>query len=226
MSSEISMHDSHHILDIKKKQIELNLDKLFQQVKNAIAKSMNCLTRHDLQECENLVEGDMAVNELRRIIEQDCLVAIASQQPVANDLRDIVADMRMAAELERMGDYASDIAASVERMDSASLDSVGLQEVLDMALLCQRMLTDVVAAHQNADADLAHKVGAMDDQLDASMARMVNLVMAAMRANPEFVNNGSRMLWIAHNLERCGDRATNIAEQVIFSVEGKVEELN
>jgi phosphate transport system protein len=220
------MHESRHILDIKKKQIETNLGTLFQQVKEAIVASMNCLTSRDPGRCEGLVRHDMYLNEQRRIIEQDCLVAIASQQPVAHDLRDIVADMRMAVELERMGDYASDIASSVASMDSAELDRVGLREVLDMALLCQRMLADVVEAHHAGDTSLALRVAAMDDELDARMRQMVNQVMVAMRADPALVNNGSRMLWIAHNLERCGDRSTNIAEQVVFRIEGKVEELD
>lgn len=220
------MLESHHILDMKKKQVETSLGSLSQQVKNAIAGAMNCLTSHDRSGCEQLVRNDINLNELRRIIEQDCLVAIASQQPVANDLRDIVADMRIAAELERMGDYASDIAASILRMDEASLDNVGLALVLDMSLACRRMLMDAMQAHQAGDASLARQVGAMDNQLDALMSAMVSLVMEAMRGSPALVNNGSRMLWIAHNLERCGDRATNIAEQVVFRVEGTLTELD
>ena len=220
------MNESRHMLDIKKQQVEANLDTLFQLVQDAIDKSMDCLTSRDLDGCERLVRNDMKLNELRRIVEQDCLVAIASQQPVAHDLRDLVADMRMATELERMGDYASDIASSILRMDDASLEGVGLREVLDMARLCQQMLSDVMTAHRKGHAGLARAVGKMDDQLDAHMNRMVNLGMAAMRTDPDLVNNGSRMLWIAHNLERCGDRATNIAEQIIFRVEGSVEELD
>jgi phosphate transport system protein len=219
------MQDARHILDVKKKQIEVNLANLFQQVKTAVVKSMNCLTSRDREACDLLVRSDINLNELRRVIEQDCLVAIASQQPVAKDLRDIVADMRMASELERMGDYASDIASCITRMDDASLEKIGLQDTLAMAQICQQMMTDVMAAHQQADADLAHQVGRMDDQLDAAMHRMVNDIMDAMRADPTLVNNGTRMLWIIHNLERCGDRCTNIAEQVIFRVQGEVEEL-
>lgn len=219
------MQDSRHILDVKKKQIEVNLANLFQQVKTAVAKSMNCLTSRDREACDLLIRNDTNINGLRRVIEQDCLVAIVSQQPVANDLRDIVSDMRMAAELERMGDYASGIASYITRMDDARLEQVGLQDILEMARICQQMMTDVMAAHQQADADLAHKVGRMDDELDAIMQRLVNHILDAMRTDTALVNNGTHMLWIAHNLERCGDRCTNIAEQVIFSVEGEVEEL-
>lgn len=220
------MHESRHILEIKKAQVEANLGTLFQLVENAIVKSMNCLSGHDQQEGRRLVEEDIKLNELRRVVEQDCLVAIASQQPVANDLRDLVASMRMAAELERMGDYASDIAASIQELDGAGLDKVGLQLILDMSLLCREMLTGVMRAHRSADVALARQIGAMDDQLDALMREMVDGVMSAMRADPSLVNNGSRMLWVAHNLERCGDRATNIAEQILFRVEGVVEELD
>mgnify|MGYP000944896428 CR=1 FL=1 len=220
------MHESRHILEIKKNQVEANLGTLFQLVENAIVKAMNCLSDHDQQASRRLMAEDIKLNELRRVVEQDCLVAIASQQPVANDLRDLVASMRMAAELERMGDYASDIAASILELDGASLDPVGLRLILDMSLLCREMLTGVMRAHQEGDVALARQVGAMDDQLDARMREMVDVAMRAMRADPALVNNGSRLLWIAHNLERCGDRATNIAEQILFRVEGIVEELD
>lgn len=220
------MHESRHILEIKKAQIETSLVALFDLVKNAIANSMACLNSRDVRKCRNLVQEDIKLNELRRIIEQDCLVAIASQQPVANDLRDLVADMRIAEELERMGDYASDIASSIQRMDESSLDDLQVLTVLQMAEFCQRMLADVMRAHRTSDATLARQAGAMDDQLDAQMKLIVDAIMGAMRTDPTLINNGSRMLWIAHNLERCGDRATNIAEQIIFRVEGKVEELD
>ncbi|MEW5769303.1 MAG: phosphate signaling complex protein PhoU [Pseudomonadota bacterium] len=220
------MHESPHILELKKKQIDTSLGSLFLQVKNAIAEAMNCLADRNHAKCETLVRNDLRLNELRRNIEQDCLVAIASQQPVAHDLRDLVADMRMAAELERMGDYASDIAASIAQMDAASLDAVGAEEVQEMSVLCRQMLTEAMHAHQSDDTEMARKVAARDDELDAHMRRMVDTVLEAMRRDPALVNNGSRMLWVAHNLERCGDRATNIAEQVLFRVDGTVEDLD
>lgn len=220
------MHESRHILEVKKKQIETNLTALFQQVETVLSESMNCLTTRDLSLCESLVRGDLSLNELRRVVEQDCLVAIASQQPVAHDLRDIVADMRIASELERMGDYASDIASSIMRMDAASLDKVKLDDIMAMSKTCQQMLASVIQAHEKGDATLARSIQAMDDQLDASMSRVIDALMDVMRADQALVNNGSRMLWIAHNLERCGDRATNIAEQVVFRVEGETVDLS
>lgn len=220
------MRESRHLLEVKKQKIEADLHGLFQRVMEAIAGAMDGLDRRDLAECARLIRDDAHINALRHGIEQDCLMLIASQQPVAHDLRDIIADMRIASELERIGDYARDIAASVQRMDAAHPDGVDTRPARDMAGLCQEMLNQAMRAHRDADAGLARQVGAMDDQLDARMKQAADALMAAMRAAPDRVNDGSQMLWIAHNLERCGDRATNIAEQVVFRVEGSVEDLD
>jgi phosphate transport system protein len=218
--------ESRHILEAKKQQIEANLGGFFDDVGNAVGGAIRCLVKKDQGFCENLIRNDVRLNEKRRLLEQDCLIAIASQQPVAHDLRDIVADMRIASELERMGDYASDIAASVLEMKGDNLDPLGLLDVQIMAGLCQQMLTHVMRAHQSNDAELARRVGASDDELDALLKKLTNTLMDTMRANPDLIHDGSRMLWIAHNLERCGDRATNIAEQVVFRVEGVNVELD
>lgn len=220
------MHELRHILDVKKHQIELTLDGLFEDVKSAIDGAVACLVQRDPDYCRSLIENDARLNDKRRLIEQDCLVAIASQQPVAHDLRDIVADMRIATELERMGDYASDIAKSVLELDGGHLQQLGLSDLLAMSALCLRMLSDAQQAHKTGDAALARRLAATDDELDDRLKRVVGSTLAAMRTDPALVDNGSRMLWIAHNLERCGDRATNIAEQVVYRVEGVVEELD
>lgn len=220
------MHEFHNILDSKKRQIEANIESLFDDVRDAMDNAVRCLFKQDIAVCESLLRDDARLNGKRRLIEQDCLVAIASQQPVANDLRDIVADMRIAGELERMGDYASDIAACIMKMDSTALEHLGLLDIQTMAGLCQQMLSYVKRAHREADAEQARRVQPLDDELDLRLSKIVNLVMEAMRADPANVHNGSRMLWIAHNIERCGDRATNIAEQVVFRVQGEIVELD
>lgn len=220
------MLETHHILDVKKQQIEASLASLFDDVKTAIDGAMICLETGNRSGCDHLIRSDAGINDKRRLVEQDCLVAIASQQPVANDLRDIIADMRIATELERMGDYASDIARCVLGMTGDSLDNLGLTGIRVMADHCQTMLTDVALAHKNADVAFARRVAMTDDKLDAQLKSLIDSILAAMRMDPALVDNGTRMLWIAHNLERCGDRATNIAEQVVFRVEGETTELN
>ncbi len=220
------MQESRHTLDVKKGQIETDLDALFAEVGAAIEGAMQCLTSRSASGCGDLIRHDAQLNERRRRIERACLVLIVLQQPVAHDLRDIIADMRMAAELERMGDYARDIAVSVGELDAADLRPVGLADVLAMAGICQRMLAEAARAHHGKDAALARQVGAADDELDARLKGLVGTVLEAMRGDPALVSNGSRMLWIAHNLERYGDRCTNIAEQVVFRVAGEVVELD
>jgi phosphate transport system protein len=220
------MQELRHMLDVKKHQIEDALDGLFQDVRSAIDGAIACLLQRNPEYCRSLIDNDVRLNDRRRLIEQDCLVAIASQQPVAHDLRDIVADMRIAAELERIGDYASDIAKSVLELDRAPLEALCLDDVLAMSTLCLGMLADAQQARKTGDAALARRLAATDDELDDRLRRVVSSTLATMRTDPLMVDNGSRMLWIAHNLERCGDRATNIAEQVVYRVEGVVEALD
>jgi phosphate transport system protein len=214
------MTDTRHIIEAKKKQIETGLDSLFDDVMDALDRSVKCLVKLDKDVCQSLIDFEVAVHEKHRLIEHDCLIAIASQQPVASDLRDIVADMRIASELERMGDYTADIAASILEMDKTSVESLGLGDVQMMASLCQEMAHNVIRAHRNNDLELARRVIATDDELDVYQKKLIGVLMGAMRVDPDNVQNGSRMLWIVHNLERYGDRAVNIANQVIFRIEG------
>lgn len=212
--------DTHHIIDSKKKQIEASLTALFEDVMSSLERAVKCLVKLDERVCQSLIEFEATLNERRRLLEQDCLIAIASQQPVASDLRDIVADMRIAAELDRMGDYACDIAASIMEMDETPVEPLGLLDIQMMASICQQMAHNVMRAHKNDDVELARRVIATDDELDIQLRKLIGVLMDAMRAHPSNVHNGSRMLWIAHNLERYGDRAANIAGQVVFRVEG------
>lgn len=220
------MLDPRHILDVKKQQIDVSLNELFEDVISAIRAAASCLSTRKLDTCQDIIANDVNINNKRRLIEQDCLVAIASQQPVAHDLRDIVAYMRMAGELERIGDYASDIARSVLELTDDPLQPLGLDEVMAMTALCLQMLDGVRQANAAGDAAQARTAAGLDDELDSRLRNLVSSTLDAMRTDARLVDNGSRILWIAHNLERCGDRTTNIAEQVIYRLEGVVEELD
>jgi phosphate transport system protein len=219
------MLGNRHILDVKKQQIEANLAGLFAQVNQAIGGAMNCLVGKNAADCQALISADASVNDKRRLIEQDCLVAIASQQPVAHDLRDLVADMRVAAELERMGDYARDIAVDSLALMGLAEDAQGQADILEMAKVCTAMLDEVARAHATGDAALARQVAARNQTLHDQRKQMVDNTLARMRSDANLVDSGTHLLWITHSLERYGDRVTNIAEQVIFRVEGEPVEL-
>jgi phosphate transport system protein len=220
------MLKARHILDVKKKQIETQVNDLATQVKCAIDQAITCLAGSDKALCKAVVENDSLINEKRRLIEQDCVLAIALHQPVAHDLREIVAATRIAEELERTADYAADIAAIVKHIDQADLSEIGLENILKMSSLATRMLDEVTTAFLRRDSGQAKQAASMDDEVDAEQEKVIEQLFAIMQANPSLVPNASRMLWISHNLERCGDRATNIAEQVVFMLEAKVVELD
>ena len=220
------MLKARHILDVKKKQIETQVNDLATQVKCAIDQAITCLAGSDKALCKAVVENDSLINEKRRLIEQDCVLAIALHQPVAHDLREIVAATRIAEELERTADYAADIAAIVKHIDQADLSEIGLENILKMSSLATRMLDEVTIAFLRRDSGQAKQAASLDDEVDAEQEKVIEQLFAIMQANPSLVPNASRMLWISHNLERCGDRATNIAEQVVFMLEAKVVELD
>lgn len=220
------MLQPRHILDVKKEQIEKGLMELFTQVRESIDNTIGCLGAEDKSVCKAIVDNDREINEARRLLEQDCLVAIASQQPMGHDLREIVAGMRVAAELERIGDYASDIAASVMQMDSDDLSTVGAESIIAMSRDCVEMLDQVASAFQAKDAIAARRASGLDDRIDQAQTALIKELFENMQNHAERVPDASRMLWISHNLERCGDRATNIAEQIVFMTEGEVVELD
>jgi phosphate transport system protein len=205
-----------HILDLKEKQIRANLQELFKLSRNAIEQSVDCLKTANHEQAAEILASDNRLNEMRRLLEQDCLIAIASQQPVARDLREIVAAMRIAGELERMGDYASDIAAVVQRIDDQGLDELGLEQVLAMSTICLAMLDEIRRAYLEQDALLALDTSQQDHRVDAVLERLIRQCSDRMQAAPDLINNGSRLLWAAHSLERCGNHIANIAEQVVF----------
>jgi phosphate transport system protein len=220
------MLESRHTLVARKTEIEKDLVRLFSRVKNAMEQAIECLNVCDKDVCRAIVESDSKINQGQHQVEQDCLLAIALHQPVAHDLREIVAAGRIAGELERAGDYAADIAAIILQTDGSDLSKVGVAEVLELSHICVRMLDEVITAYLQKDAENAKRVARMDDEIDAGHERLVQKLFAAMQASPDLVPDGSRMLWISHILERCGDRATNIAEQVVFMLEAEVTELD
>jgi phosphate transport system protein len=220
------MLKARRVLDAKKKQIEDNLLSLVDQVKDAMQQSVVCLNSGDESVCSTIVGRDSQINEKRRLIEHDCFTVIALHQPVAHDLREIVAAIRIAGELERIGDYASDNASIIMQMDGSDLTEVGIENVLKMSSLSTRMLDEVFATYLQRDAEKARKTAEMDDEIDAEQAKLIEKLFACMQSAPGQVPNASRMLWISHNLERCGDRVTNIAEQVVFMLEAEVVELD
>lgn len=194
-------------------------------VEQAIDRAVQALRLRDADLAYEVMGNDERINALRYRIEETALVAIATQQPTAGDLRVIVAGMHIAVELERMADHASGIASVAVRL----LDQAPLKPLVDvprMTVVVREMIHDGLAAFVARDPELARQVAARDDVADGLYQRILRELLAYMIEDPKNIGRATYLLWVAHNLERIGDRATNLCERTVFAATGQVRELN
>jgi phosphate transport system protein len=194
-------------------------------IDEAIQDSISSLQARDRVLAQEVVEGDEQINNLRFEIEEACLKLIATQQPAARDLRAVIAAMNIVVDLERMGDHASGIANTVIRMGDEPL----LKPLIDiprMANIALEMLRGSLKAFVDVDAEAAKAIAPRDEEMDYLYRAIFDELVGIMANNPEGVERATYLLWTAHNLERIGDRVTNIAERVVFMSTGDIEELN
>jgi phosphate transport system protein len=199
--------------------------KMGELVDQAIALSLKCLQERDQILARQVIEDDEAVNELRFHVEEECLILIATQQPTASDLRAVIAAMHIITDMERMGDHAAGIAKTVIKMGDEPL----LKPLIDipkMAATARKMLKQSLEAFLQRDAATARSVAKQDDEIDALYKAIFDELVEIMAHKPDSVQRATYLLWCAHNLERIGDRVTNIAERAIFMSTGDMKELN
>jgi phosphate transport system protein len=199
--------------------------KLGELVDRAITLSLKCLQDRDLELAQQVIDDDEAVNHLRFQIEEECLALIATQQPTASDLRAVIAAMNIVTDIERMGDHAAGIAKTVIMMGDEPL----LKPLIDipkMVKQARQMLKQSLKAFIERDAAMARRVAKQDDKIDALYRAIFDELVEIMAHKPDSVSRATYLLWCAHNLERIGDRVTNIAERAIFMSTGDMKELN
>jgi phosphate transport system protein len=200
----------------------LNLGSLLEE---AIRNSVAALKERNVELARQVVANDVRLNEMRYAIEEQCLTVIATQQPVAGDLRMIIAAMHVAIEMERMGDHAEGIAHLVIRMADEPL----LKPLIDiprMADIACDMLQSSLHAFLSQDTAAARKAAERDEEIDNLYQQVMRELLTYMIQDPTTINRGTYLLWVAHNLERIGDRVTNISERVVFLNTGKFKELS
>lgn len=198
---------------------------LGERVAVTIHDSVLALRNTDNELAETIIVGDAELNKMRFDIEKACESVIATQQPAASDLREVIAALNIVVDLERMGDHAAGIAKTVQLMGDEQFDS--LPESLErMAARTQDMLRQAVDVYAEADNDRAYNVALMDDKLDDSYQSLTHELLQGMLEDEISTTRGLYLLFAGHNLERIGDRVTNIAERVIFMASGKMKELN
>ena len=190
---------------------------------SAIDRSMKALANRDLDLARQVAADDAEVNALRFQIEEDCMTIIATQQPMAGDLRTVVAAMNIVGDIERMADHAAGIAKTVLKMGDEPL----LKPLVIMPLManeCRDMLHRSLDAFVNRNVDLAHNVAARDVVIDDYYQQIFRELLSYMLEDPRTTTRALYLLFAAHNLERIGDRITNIAERVIFMTSGEMKE--
>jgi len=191
------------------------------QVRAAIA----ALVSHDAEAALNVIIDDRQINDLQRTATSKIAVVIATQNPVAGDLRFLLTLDHTSYELERMGDHASSVAKQARKLAPyAPLSNYVL--LPKMGELVAELVHGIIGALVDIDLIRAREVAAQDDDVDALYHETFDKVLALMREDPANVDPGARILFAAHYLERIGDRVTNVAEDIVFLASGEVEDLN
>jgi len=194
-------------------------------VEIAIIESVEALKNRDQEAARRLVAGDRAINEKRFAIEADALTLIATQQPLASDLRIIATVLEITTELERMGDYAKGI-AKVNLMMGEEPPLKPFAQVPLMAEKARHMLHQALEAFVLRDVALARAIADEENEMDALHNQVYRELLAFIMDDPSTINRATYLLWVAHNLERTGDRVVNICERVVFTVTGEMVEMD
>ncbi|MCH9017136.1 MAG: phosphate signaling complex protein PhoU [Chloroflexi bacterium] len=202
-------------------ELEAELIGLGEMVEKAIIKSMDALERRDLAVAYEVVAEDDLIDEKRFELEEKCIDLIATQQPLAIDLRTLLAVLHIAVELERMGDYAEGIGKICLIIgDDEPVEMP--KQLSQMAEMGIAMLRRSLKSLTDRDTDLANDVWDSDDEVDALYDGVCRQIFLDMGQQPKTIEAATHFLWVAHDLERIADRATNIAERVIFVVTGRI----
>ena len=194
-------------------------------VEKAISLSVEALKKRNLKLASQVIADDQKINEKRFEIEETCIQLIATQQPMAGDLRTIISVLNIITELERIGDHAEGIAKIVVMIG----DEPPLKPLIDIPRMADKtidMLRRSLDAFLRCDENIARQIAAEDDEVDQLYDQVFRELISFMVEDPKTITRATRLLWVAHNLERCADRVTNICERIVFTVTGKMYEIN
>jgi phosphate transport system protein len=193
-------------------------------VEKAILRSVQALRERDLALAKQVIDDDMAINKKRFDTEDKCLQLIATQQPMAGDLRVIMGVANVITDLERIGDHAEGIAKIVIMIG----DEPPLKPLVTIPRMAEKtvdMLHRSLEAFCNHDVDAARQIALEDDEVDHLYNDLYRVLISFMVEDPKTITRATRFIWVAHNLERSADRVTNICERTVFTATGKMEEI-
>ncbi len=210
--------------EIEIQQLKDELLLLGSMVEQQLMDAVDALKKRDIEAARRIYDTDARINAKRYAIEEQVMILIATQQPMAHDLRLLASVLEVAGELERMGDYAKGIATVNIRMGNEPL----LKPLIDVPRMAQKgadMLHRALTAFINEDVEAARAIPAEDDEVDGLYTQVYRELMTFVMADPRNIDRANYLLWTAHNLERFADRVTNICERTVFIATGEIREI-
>lgn len=220
MAPGVRIHFDEQLL-----QLTENVLRLGSLAREAVRRGSQALATGDAELARDVVASDAVVNALRLEIEKECYFLLATEQPVARDMRVIVSALIVSSDLERIGDHGKKVAQAYLRM-SENPRPIPLANIERMAAMAVTMLDRALGVYATHDLAEARGVCHADDEVDAFYKQTFNVILSYMLENSRLIGAGTHLLQAAHELERVADRATNVAERVIYSVTGELEDLN
>jgi phosphate transport system protein len=193
-------------------------------VEEALIQSVETLKQRDYVGSQRLIAGDRAINERRYAIEDATITLIATQQPMAGDMRLLAAILEIVTDLERMGDYAKGIA----RINLMIGEQPLIKPIIDLPAMAQRardMLHSALRAFVDRDVDAARAIPKLDDEVDALYNQVYRELISHILEDPHVIEQANQLMWAGHNLERTADRVINVCERVVYAVTGELTEL-
>lgn len=207
------------------RELQNDLLRMGAMVEAAIGQSVEALKEQNIEAAREIIRADDQIDRAQYALEEKALTVIATQQPMARDLRSISAAISIASELERMGDYAEGIAEITVRLANTPLIKP-LIDIPKMAVHAQHMVRIALDAYTRLDLDAARGLGDADDEVDHLTDKVQRELIEFMLKDSTSIEQATSLLYVAHNLERIADRATNIGERVIFMATGQITDLN
>ena len=212
--------DVHRHFHDELSQVKVRLLTMSGEAEAALSQAVEALLERDSAKATQVIAGDRVIDAMEVEIEEQCIHLLALQQPMARDLRMLTSALKIANDLERVGDHAVNIAQSTERL-LQSRPIAPEPEIVDMARLAREMLSDALEAFIRGDAAAGREVCRRDDQVDALHRSVFRILLTHMMEDPHTIGAGMELFLVSRNLERVADLATNIGEDVVFLVEGR-----
>ncbi len=212
--------DAHRHFHDELSHVKVRLLTMSGEAEAALGLAVEALLERDGEKARRVIAGDRVIDSMEVEIEEQCINLLALQQPMARDLRMLTSALKIANDLERVGDHAVNIAQSTERLTQAR-PITPEPEIVEMARLARDMLSDALEAFIRGDATAGREVCLRDDKVDALHRSVFRILLTHMMEDPHMIGAGMELVLVSRNLERVADLATNIGEDVVFLVEGK-----